>query len=382
MSLELVIAILTAVFLAFSNGANDNFKGVATLYGSGTVNYKLALFWASITTFLGSILALIFASELISNFSGKGLVPDSIVAVQSFTVSVAFAAALTVFIATRLGFPISTTHALTGALVGAGFLASSGQVNYSKLLNSFFIPLLLSPILAVFAAALFYLSMSAIRKKLGISKNSCLCIGNQVIAPAFNPSTELGALHSVNLLPAQLQIQGQPTLSFDTQVSCKNKYIGGFIGINSNTLLDVSHFITSGLVSFARGLNDTPKIAAILIATAGLNSTISLVLVGVIMLTGGIIMSTRVAQKMSKEITEMSESQGFAANLMTSLIVIGASRFGLPVSTTHVSCGALFGIGSATGKAHFSVIAKIILSWVITLPASAFFAGLIFYLIQ
>jgi len=67
----------------------------------------------------------------------------------------------------------------------------------------------------------------------------------------------------------------------------------------------------------------------------------------------------------------MSPGQGFTANALTSLLVIGASALGLPVSTTHVSCGALFGIGTVTRQAHWRTIRHILLAWVVTLPMAA-----------
>ena len=162
----MVIAILLAgLFLAFSNGANDNFKGVATLLGSRTTSYKTALLWASLTTFAGSIMAFFLAQKLMANFSGKGLVPDHIVQLTSFSVSVALAAALTVFLATRFGFPISTTHAITGALVGAGALASAGAINFEKLTSTFFLPLLISPVIAIIGASAIYPTLSLLRKE-------------------------------------------------------------------------------------------------------------------------------------------------------------------------------------------------------------------------
>ena len=74
----LVLALfLATLFLAYSNGANDNFKGVATLFGSQTTNYKVAIWWATITTFAGSVCSIFLAQTLLKNFSGKGLVPDA-----------------------------------------------------------------------------------------------------------------------------------------------------------------------------------------------------------------------------------------------------------------------------------------------------------------
>src|SRR5690349_8646318 len=118
-----VLLFLVTVFLAYTNGANDNFKGVATLFGSGTTNYRRAIWWATVTTFGGSVCAIFFAQQLVQSFSGKGLVPDSLSASPYFLVAVAFGAGATVLLATLTGFPISTTHAITGALVGVGLVA-------------------------------------------------------------------------------------------------------------------------------------------------------------------------------------------------------------------------------------------------------------------
>ena len=120
----LAFIFLAALFLAYANGANDNFKGVATLYGSNTTNYKRALIWATLTTALGSLMTLYLASELIIVFKGKGLVPENIIQMQNFPLAVGIGAALTVMLATFLNLPVSTTHALIGALAGAGWIAS------------------------------------------------------------------------------------------------------------------------------------------------------------------------------------------------------------------------------------------------------------------
>src|SRR6266576_1816523 len=125
----LVFLFLAACFLAYSNGANDNFKGVASLYGSRTANYRTALGWAAMTTFAGSIASIFLAQSLLKKFSGKGLVPDALVTSEHFLLAVVIGAALTVILATLSGFPISTTHGLTGALVGSGLLDVGPRIN-------------------------------------------------------------------------------------------------------------------------------------------------------------------------------------------------------------------------------------------------------------
>ena len=81
--------------------------------------------------------------------------------------------------------------------------------------------------------------------------------------------------------------------------------------------------------------------------------------------------SRKVADTMSRQITPMNHGEGLAANLVTGAIVLGASRLGMPVSTTHVSCGALFGIGIAGGQAQWRTIGTILAAWLTTLPAGA-----------
>src|ERR1051325_4456893 len=147
---------LAVVFLAYSNGANDNFKAVASLFGSRTCSYKTAISWATVTTGAGSIAAIFLAQSLLKRFSGKGLVPDALSGQTEFLLAVALGAGVTVILATLLGFPISTTHGLTGALVGAGLVSNSGDVNFAALGKNFVSPLVISPVLAVLAGAMIY----------------------------------------------------------------------------------------------------------------------------------------------------------------------------------------------------------------------------------
>ncbi len=98
------LLVLAGLFLAFSNGANDNFKGFATVWGAKALSYRNALFLATTATLAGSLLSLALAEELVRRFSGSGLVPDDIAAAPEFLVAVAAGAAATVLVATRTGF--------------------------------------------------------------------------------------------------------------------------------------------------------------------------------------------------------------------------------------------------------------------------------------
>jgi inorganic phosphate transporter, PiT family len=361
--------LLCVSFLAFSNGSNDNFKGVATLFGSKTLTFKKALIWATITTFSGSICSIFLAKGILKNFSGKGLVPDELLLNPNFAIAIALGAALTVFFATKIGMPISTTHALVGGLFGVGIIAVGAAFNFQKLIDSFVMPLLLSPLIAAVVAIVFYFLFSKSRKVLGITKKSCICLSeNKTIS-----------INCDNFI-AVANIENNITIQ-----NCKvnsNAYKESLLGISSQKLVDTFHFITAGTVGFARGLNDTPKIAGILLIMGSINVNWFLILVTIIMAIGGILNAKKVAETMSEKITPMNSGQGFTANFVTSILVLLASFFSLPVSTTHVSVGAIFGIGTVNKTADKKMIFKIISSWLLTLPVAAILSSGIFYLLR
>lgn len=314
----LVLLFLAACFLAYSNGANDNFKGVATLFGSGTTDYKKAIIWATVTTFSGAIAAIFLATTLVKNFSGKGLVPDTLIQSPEFAISIALGAAITVFLATKIGMPISTTHSLVGALFGSGLVAVGMSFNFAKLGSTFLMPLIVSPLMAAVASFLAYLLLKRIRK---------------------------------------------------------------LIKFENRKVLDIAHFISAGVVSFARGLNDTPKIVGLLLVINALKIEYGMIAIAIAMAVGGLLNAKKVGEMISKKITPMNSGQGFTANLITGLLVTTASIHGLPVSTTHVSVGSIFGIGTATKKADLKVIRNILLSWLLTLPIAAICSALVYWLL-
>jgi PiT family inorganic phosphate transporter len=362
----LVFLFLATCFLAYSNGANDNFKGVASLFGSGTCNYRTAISWATITTFAGSIMSIFLAQTLLKKFSGKGIVPDQFVGSEYFLLAVAIGAGLTVIIATLIGFPISTTHALTGAIIGCGSVAVGPNLNFSALGKGFVLPLLLSPVVAIVVAGILYLVFHAIRVATGTTKEWCICVGTEERVVAMPQPTSALALRSV---------ASTITLCVDEQENCRERYAGSFLGIGSQQIMDAAHFLSAGTVSFARGLNDTPKIVALLLLWKTLDIRWGFAAVATIMAVGGLLNARKVAETMSKKITTMNHGQGFTANLTTAILVVLASLLGLPVSTTHVSVGSLFGIGLTTGKANVPMISAIVLSWIVTLPCAAIAAG-------
>jgi PiT family inorganic phosphate transporter len=146
--------------------------------------------------------------------------------------------------------------------------------------------------------------------------------------------------------------------------------------------MDSAHFLSAGVVGFARGLNDTPKMAALLLVLPALRSRWGLMMAAVAIAVGGLLGARRVAETMSHKITAMNHGQAFAANLATGLLVTAASLFGLPVSTTHVAVGSLFGIGLTSRQADFQVVRNILLSWLVTLPCAAVIGALVYWFMR
>ncbi len=307
-----VLIVIATFAVAYSNGANANFKGVASLFGSGTTSYRTAVNWAAVTTAAGAVCAMFLAGHMLKAFSGKGLVPDELIAQPAFLLSVATGAALTGSLATWLGFPVSTTHALTGALIGAGLIASPAGVNFTHLWKAFGLPLLLGPVVAIMLGSLLFLLLRSLK-----------------LAPDHRTRT-----------------------------------------------LDVVHFISAGAVCFARGLNDTPKMAALLVGIAYWSDVKGLLLITVAMTLGGLISARQVADTLAHKITGMNPGQGFVANLTTSILGITGSVYGLPLSTTHVSVGSLLGIGIITRQTRWPTVIPVLLAWLITLPCGAGLAAL------
>jgi PiT family inorganic phosphate transporter len=368
----LLLLFLAACFLAYSNGANDNFKGVASLYGSGAASYRTALSWATITTFAGSITSIFVAQSLLRKFSGKGLVPDTLVGSEYFLLAVVLGAALTVILATVTGFPISTTHGLTGALVGAGWVAVGNQVNIAALGKRFIIPLLISPLLAIALGGAIYLALRFFRLRFGITKEWCVCAGSE---------ERIVAIPQPGSILSRQQTTAEYTVLVAETGVCAERYAGSFVGLRSQQVMDAAHFLSAGVVCFARSLNDTPKMVAMLLIMKALDIRLGFLAVAVMMVIGGFIHSRKIAETMSRKITEMNHGQGFSANFCTGLLVIAASVFGLPVSTTHVAVGSLFGIGLTTGQAKPKVMLGIVLSWIITLPCAAIISATAYWLI-
>ena len=213
-----ILIIAGVVLLAWWNGANDNFKGVATLYGSGSASYRAALTWATASQLAGSLLATVLAAGLFKTFSAKGLVPDAVAGDPAFLGAIVAGGMATVLLATVIGMPVSTTHALTGALVGAGIVAVGSEINIAMLGKTFLLPLLLSPVMSMALTMGLYLLAHRARKAIGVTRDSCVCVG-----AAYVPIASLSAA---------ARATAQPSLSIGTPSACIDRYQGRLVGVS------------------------------------------------------------------------------------------------------------------------------------------------------
>ena len=350
----MAIAVLALTFvLAGANAANDVSKGVATLVGSGLASVRRAIAWGIVTTAAGGVVAAFAAQGLVKTFSGGGIVHGA-PAGASFLLAVAVGAVLWLAFATVTGLPVSTTHSLFGALIGVAIVERGvASLAWQTALLKIAAPLILSPLIG---AALVLAVLPAIRRGFARYGNHCVCVEE--------PAPLLSATGAASVA------LGAPAIV--AAASCAQPVAARVKAV------DTMHWLSSGTTSFFRGMNDVPKIVAIGIgaaAAAGISSKLVYALVVVAMSCGALV-GQRVVRTLALKVTRIEPDTGLAANAVTSLLVGIASSWSLPVSTTHVSSGAIFGIGaSRDGTLDWSALRGIVTAWGVTLPASAILAG-------
>lgn len=322
-----------ALLLAFVNGANDNMKGVATLYGSGTFSYRRALALASVATAMGGLASVVLSAQLVHAFSAKGLIPDALLS-EGVLAAVALAATAAVLVATRLGLPVSTTHALLGALLGAGLVAAGPALDLGVLGAAVALPLLLSPLLAVGTALAVARTGRRLARHLGLRGKT------ESVDPGLRSPSSVMAATDGSVVPTRQAVRS-------------------------------AHVTSAGLVCFARGLNDTPKILGLVVGASAMGAATGALAITAAMVLGGVVAARRVTRTIAHDITPMGPETGLAGNLATSGLVLGASFFGLPVSTTHVSVGSIVGLGADGASLRGPTVRRIAAAWVGTLPIAA-----------
>jgi PiT family inorganic phosphate transporter len=271
----------------------------------------------------------------------------------AFLLAVATGAIGWLILATLTGMPVSTTHSLVGALIGAGLLrAGFSGVMWKTLIGKVAFPLLFSP-LASFVLVLAVLPL--LRPLLHRGSRYCVCVEQLSVA------TPEGVVLRETV----------PSVAVGEENSCST-------AVARVSAIDATHWISSGATSFFRAVNDTPKIVALGVtaaALAGLASWQLYLLIAAAMAMGSFAAGSRVTATLARKVTRITPDHGLTANLVTSILVAAASRFALPVSTTHVASGAIVGLGAQGPGVRWKMVGEMLLAWIVTLPISAAIAA-------
>lgn len=370
-----VFIFLLILLLAFANGTNDVSKVIATLVGGGIANYRSAIAWGTFWTMVGAAASAFVASAMVKTFS-SGFIQSDLAIPSLLAPAVLSGAILWMLFASKSGLPVSTTHALTGSLVGGGLLAFGiDGLIWSTVSQKIVLPLLLSPFLSFGLSILFHPLMAMIAKRW---EGICVCI-----MPSHRALVTIDAGGCTRTI-FQAGGSGIPVAAVPSQ--CDRA------GLSGPTIgLDSLHWLSSGLASLARGTNDAPKIAAMLLLGSTLTAwpsptwhIIAFAGVAIAMGIGSYWGGRRVTEVLAEKVTKMNHAEGLSANLTTSSLILVSGTFGLPVSTTHVSSSAIIGIGLLRGttSVRWTTVKDMVLAWLVTIPAAACLACLAYLLLS
>lgn len=338
--------------LAWANGANDVSKGVAALTGSGVATPRAAWVLGVVATLAGGLAAMAWGGALGLLFGGGFLKGASQLPPAAALAALVGAAGFLLF-ATWRRWPVSTTHALIGGIIGAAIVHfGTGDVAYRTVAAKFLVPLLVSPVLAI-----------------------GLCWGllllNRVVE-AHLPQWSPGCCD-----PTAYKRDPFICAPADERPSRLTRRIRLSL-----------HWLSAGAVSFARGMNDVPKMAALMIPAllawpmivpVGYGPGLAIALTALAMTGGAIMAGRRLLPVLANDISTMTPSTGLFANMGTALLVLGATPLGLPVSTTHVVAGSLIGVRIADQAPPRTrdALRTILMAWLVTLPSAAILAALV-----
>lgn len=338
--------------LAYANGSNDNAKGVATLAGYGTATGRQALAYATLTTAIGAAVSFWFSSGLLKSFSTGLFARGTPGLDEAFFAAVLIGAFGWVILATFTGLPVSTTHAITGALIGAGLVAvGRDHVQWAVLGKGLVLPLLLSPALSL--TIVFLLAWPAVWAVRRAAAYRVVRREEFAAAAAAAPAAPGGGV----------------AVAVEYESVTQTRRV--------SPAANAVHWASGGLIGFARGWNDTPKIAALCLLALPHRTAVGFAIVTLAMAAGGLVSGRRVLETLAKKLTPLPLPESLTASLCTAGLVCLASWRGLPVSTTHVSTGAIIGAGLKNDPAavKWKTVTEVVLSWAITLSAAGLIAA-------
>ena len=401
------LAILFGLYMAWGIGANDVANAMATSVGSRAITIKQAIIIAAIFEFLGAFLA---GGEVTATIR-KGILDAEAIGDANILLygmlSALLAAAVWLTLASRVGWPVSTTHSIVGAIVGFALVAIGFEAIYWSKISQIAASWIVSPMLSGFVGFCLILSVRYLILDTADPKNRAkkivpfyVFLTTLVIAlvtflkglkhvgleldslSAILYSVALGlviAVGSAFVIRARVESEGSSLSEVDEVGEVEKIFI-------------VLMIVTASAMAFAHGSNDVanaigPVAAIISIVETGEITQSSPVPIYVLLVGGvGIVVGlatfgARVIATVGSRITELTPSRGFAATLAAAATVVLASYTGLPISTTHTLVGAVLGVGLARGveALDLSVVRNIFVSWIVTLPAGGILAA-VFYL--
>ncbi len=368
MNFSLVLVAIAGGFIAYLNGSNDVSKGIATLVGSGVTDYRRAILWGTVCTGAGTFAGALAAQAMVETF-GDGFLSKGIAPTFAAALATVLGAAACVALATRTSMPVSTTHAIVGSLAGVAVIAHGiGGFQWAAVTDRIALPLLLSPVLALALSGIAICFLRNAQDRFGERAN-CLCAD-------YEPAP---VLVTVEPQHAAVQMTSLPQVHFVTgsAESC-NAQRPFSLRLTTVHL----HWVSSGATSFARGMNDAPKMVALLLVASTLRSgiafrTTAFMIVGMGMMAGSWIAGRRITNVLAEKITPMNDWEGLIANVVTTLLVAPGAMLGLPMSTTHVSTGSIMGVGLHR-RMNWRTVREMTLAWVVTLPVAGLLGALLY----
>ena len=406
----IAMACIFGLFMAWGIGANDVANAMGTSVGSGAITIKQAVIIAAIFEFAGAFLA----GGQVTKTIRKGIVDAELLSgtpelLVFGMLAALLAAGIWLLVASRHGWPVSTTHSIVGAIVGfAAVGIGMDAVKWGKV-GSIVMSWVISPAIAGIISYWLFRSV----QKFILNTDDPLGNAKRYVPIYIFLAGFIMAL--VTMFKGLKHVGLDLTTGQSYSLAVLIGLIVMFIGIYFIRKLDIDpnadrefHFanvekvfavlmvVTACGMAFAHGSNDVanaigPVAAVISIVDSGGQISQKSVLPAWVLLLGGggivaglLMYGRRVIATVGKHITDLTPSRGFACELSAATTVVLASGTGLPISTTHTLVGAVLGVGLARGigALNMNVVRTIFLSWIVTLPAGAIMSILFFFTLK
>ena len=397
----LILGYIFGFYMAWNIGANDVANSMASSVGAKAITIRQAIFLAGILNIIGAV----FIGSHVTNTIRKGIVSTEIMTDPHVALigalSALLAAALWVSFATWKSLPVSTTHSIVGAMIGFGIMAGGFSViNWGKLL-AVVLSWIISPFFSIVIAFVIFkvivrLILSKKNNFTQALKFSPLFVGITlfVVVLSFLFKTPLGKRLALGPQAAlAVAVLMSVLLGFAATALLKRYVKDEELG--AEAIFQRIQVGTACYVALAQGANDVANaigplaVIYFLVKTGNVGGKVPvpvfLLFFGGIGIACGIAMAGhRVMETMGKKITTLSNTRGFSVEFAAATTVLVASKMGLPVSTTHAAVGGVLGVGFARGMeaVNFGIVFKIMVYWVLTVPAAALTSMIIFKILQ